>query len=650
MAKMIQNDFSRGEISPVLYGRSDLASYYKGCASAENFVVSKEGTLRKRRGIKTFAEMPLKSSTIKAWKLGSYFYDRTRSLALVFAPNADNALACYGYSKDGSQKFALDTDIAIAGKKEIDSIQLKQIGDQIWVTNGRFFKIFTITHTEETGAFACKVSDWKQASEPEKVANFVATGYSADDVAYTSAGTADIFYCAYIVRDGVMSELVKKTAYQRRQWEAGAYTNCTVTITEEQRDTMDFVCIGKSNGGPTAYGELTRYYKEDFKDSLEITFRDSNISPGNAIFSQTNVLGEGFESPLCADCYQQRRVFANANTGGSSYPMTLWFSEVGNLTNFYSNRPATDADAFSPTIAAIGPAFIRWVCSFQENLILFTDTGLFSVGFSQTAGFSASSCRISRFSQTKVSPDIQPAVSDAGLVFVGADNKTLYTAAYDLQENSLKPINRTVLVEHLTRAKTIVALAIQEYPNNIVWIVLSDGTMASFTYEVNEKVFAWSHSMVQNAKVLDIVAPGTVTDGVGDRSYSDITLVVEKNGTKYLALFDNSYADTIGNVSENVKATLVTLRPESHEKTLTGAKRNIKDVILRVHETGGISVRNFAGEDLPLVEANMPSLFSGDVKVMPRGFIDEIGQMTYVSDNSAPCEILQIVTSMEVVQ
>jgi hypothetical protein len=51
-SRMIQNNFSGGEISPLLHGRSDLQAYYKGCAKAENFIVTKEGTLRKRNGFR----------------------------------------------------------------------------------------------------------------------------------------------------------------------------------------------------------------------------------------------------------------------------------------------------------------------------------------------------------------------------------------------------------------------------------------------------------------------------------------------------------------------------------------------------------------------------------------------------------------------
>jgi hypothetical protein len=290
--------------------------------------------------------------------------------------------------------------------------------------------------------------------------------------------------------------------------------------------------------------------------------------------------------------------------------------------------------------------------SYQEMMVLFTESGLFSVGFSQQSGFSASSCRISRFSNLSVSPDVQPVVTDAGIVFVAADNKTVYTASYDLQENMLKPVNRSVLVEHLTRTAQIKAVALQSSPDNVVWMVTDDGRMATFTFERNEEVYAWSEGAIEGAKVLDVVSLGSVTDSAVDRTYGDLVFVVEKDGRRYVATPNGGYADEIGGETRPVRAMLTTLPPESQERTIAGLKKNVKDILLKLYETGGISVIPAdGGRGIELVEAKInPSggLYTGNIKVMPRGVVSPMGQVTYVSDNDRPCEVLQIVTEVEV--
>ena len=647
MAKLIQNNFSGGEISPCLYGRSDLATYYKGCADAENFVIAKEGTLRKRRGVTTRMVV---DASYKGIKLVPYKYDRSEGGFLLVWTTGTNIYARL-YRKDCVAKGSQVT--VYRGKNltaaDVEGIQSKQIGDQLWLTNGVFSKVVTVTNNATIATSA-----WAQAARPESP-TLSCTGRTSSGglVSEQEGGETTYYYCAVVVKDGVMSTRTKNSAVQKKTWQAGSYTSCTVGISAATRDSMDYVLLGKSTSGGGSFGELTRFYPEDFNTGTSYTYYDYNISPGDGIYTQTNVLGDGFTNPLCIDCFQQRRVFANATTGGKAYPMTLWMSEVGNLENFYASRPSSDSDAFSPTIAATGPAFIRYILAYQEMMVLFTDCGLFSVSCSSTQGFSASSCRISKFSDIAVAPTIAPVVAECGIVFVGADLKTVYSAAYDLQENMIKPINRSVLVEHLTRTSTIKAVGLQASPDNVVWVVTEDGKCATFTFEKNEEVYAWSHSVIEGAKFLDVISPGTCTDSSIGRTYGDLVFVVEADGVKYLATPNEGYADEIGGVKRNVKAVLTTLRPESQERTIQDQEKNVHDVLLKVYETGGLSVKPTAGgADVPLVEAKMASgedgLFTGDVKVMPRGFINEAGQMTYVSDNDKACEILQVVTKLEV--
>lgn len=657
MGQIVQNNFSGGVLSPSLYGRSDLQSYYKGCAKAENFIVTKEGSLRKRRGISSIWQYD--KSRYTGIRIFPYHYDRTESGIVVLLVEPDFSVdgATVGrirvllLDKNGAEKESVTLVQGQYSQSTLDSLQLKQIGDELWFTGIDIFQVIRV-NDYVTSAVQLENVSWAPASKPAPLESFTVRGYNAAGTLYDGSGETSYYYCAYIVVDGVSSSQLEKVGYQKKSWVAGDYTQCIVEITQAQFDSgFDYVVIGKSNGGKGTYGEVCRFYPEDFEGKLKLTFTDKNVSPGEGVFEQTNILGKGFTSPLCVDCFQQRKVFANATTDGKKFPMTMWYSEAGNLDNFYANRPAVDSDAFSPTISTTGPSFIRWIVSYQEMLVLFTEAGLFSVGFSQQAGFSASSCRISRFSNISISSTVAPVVTDAGVVFVGGDNKTVYTAAYDLQENMMKPINRLVLAAHLTRKSQIKAMALQSAPDNVVWIVTDDGRYLTFTFERNEEVYAWSDGFIKDAEIKDVISLGSVTDSSADRTYADIIYLVEKGDELYICRQTDGCADNIGGAETPVTATLTTLRLESQERSIVGLKKNIKDILLRLFETGGVSVVPVVGRgSFQLVPAKMngPELFTGDVKVMPRGYINEAGQMTYVSDDDKPCEILQVVTTLEV--
>lgn len=717
MGRMIQNNFSGGILSPSLYGRSDLQAYYKGAAVAENFVVAKEGSLRKRHGITSRLALPEYANC----KIVPYKYDRTLSRLFVFEKRSvgeSYELAVRMYAKDGTLVSWTEnvggTNTTVSERVisnftgDVKRMQSKQIGDQVWITTGDFLRIVNVYDAE-----SFDIVEWSQSEAPDAIVHddtesTQSTHWSI--VRSTPNSGKTLYYGVIGVKDSVNSDTSKGEVAWSSSWVAGQYIDIKITIAVADCAKWDYVIVAKRAGG--SYGELTRHYMDDnpdehfnasmtaiykstYRDALfqplffltqtvykwtdgkyydkaegqegaveqtpqtvaykRWNFRDDNISPGDAVYGQTNTLGEGFCNPLCVDCFQQRRVFANATTDGGGLPMTLWFSEVGNLNNFYADRPSTDDDPFSPTISSTGPAFVRWIVSYDEMLILLTDCGLFSVGFSQTSGFSASSCRICHFSDLAVSPTIQPVVTDAGIVFVADDNKTLYTAAYDINENKLKPINRSVLVEHLTRTSQIKAVALQTSPDNVVWVVMENGRYATFTFERNEEVYAWSDGFVEGCAIEDVVSLGSVTDSSSDRTYGDLIFVVGKDGTDYLCTPNTGYADAVGGVSTNVVATLRTLRPESQDRTIVGRQKNVKDIIIRLYKTGGIAVKSAdGGTGVPLVDARMTldgeGLFTGEVKVMPNGVVTPSGQMTYVSDNAKPCEVLQIVTSLEVAQ
>lgn len=669
MARLLQNSFNCGELSPLLHGRSDLAAYYRGCADAKNFVVTKEGALRKRNGIVAGEALP---AAFDRCRVVAYRHDRTVGAAVVLwdrGADAADGMRVGVRLYDKSLAMRAETAFAADGPCDVRAARSTQIGDQLWITNGAFFKVVTVACDESAGTFSLAVGDWTPAAKPAKPAYFSCTGYNEKGNEYDGSGETSIGYCAVLVVDGVASDRSTGSAYQKKSWVAGAYVTISVSLSAEQlKAGFDYVAVGKSQGG--TYGEIARFYPEDY-DAKSLSsgrktcsYTDRNVSPGDVIYRQTDVLGDGFAAPLCVDCFQQRRVFANAESDGSRWPMTLWFSEAGNLANFHANRPAADDDAFSPTIASTGPAFIRWVAPWQEMLVLFTDCGLFSVGFSQTQGFGASSCRVSKFSGIVPSPDVRPVSTDAGLVFVSADGRRVYTVGFDLQENSLKPVDRSVMVEHLTRDETVVALALQESPDSVVWCATSAGRLLSFTFERGEEVYAWSHSeLTDGGRVLDAVSLGTFTDAASGRSRGDVVFVVDWPGMEEegenprLAAFSDGHedrADPLCSAPADVEASLTTLRPESQDRTLAGVRRNVKDVLVRLHRTAGVSLRPADGSpDVPFVDAgaggarDADGLFTGDAKAAPRGLAGQDGRISVVSP-SGPCELLAVLATLEV--
>jgi hypothetical protein len=696
VTRLISNNFVGGEISPSLYGRSDLAAYYKGCAKAENFVIGKVGSLRKRRGLVSFG-----SPVGRSWencRIFAYKYDRVTSAFLVVYLAGRTVYGEIWDKQIGDAPKIPRFTIYVSTKDFtstdwIKEIQFTQIGDTLFLTCAYFIKQITVTNYT-LASRSVTVGAVTQTEPPSKAAQFTATpsGFSGQD------GYKTAYYEAVTVKNGVMGTAVYATAKIGISWTSGATVALVVKINTTD---CDYVIIGKRAGG--FYGELTRFYSTDTPDATSGNFKtfrfyDENISPGDLIYPQTNTLGDDFQPPRCINCFQQRLCYANSANGGSirtvtvnnghyetitetvdgeevtrtewvddgettttqvigaqTFPMSLWFSEVGNIYNFFADRPATDDDPFSPTIMSTGPAFIRWLIVYQESMLVFTDCGIFSIKGSTSEGFCAATCRITFLDDTPCSTTIAPISTVSGVTFVGGNNKTIYSMSYDWQSDSTRPIDRTILASHLTEKTEVVAIARQQYPDEVVWVALSDGTFLSFTTQPEQEVFAWARHRIEGSKVIDILGLGTVTENKTGKTFGDMIFVVQREDTGdiYYARAMDVYADSIGGSVNSVVSTLVTLRPESQEKTIIGQFKNIKEMIIRLHESGGVKCRAYNdGESaLELVGTNpgtADDLFSGDIKITPRGYINDEGQMEVVSDNSLPCEILSIVSIMEI--
>ena len=405
-----------------------------------------------------------------------------------------------------------------------------------------------------------------------------------------------------------------------------------------------------------------------------LEFVDDNVIPG-AITGQQDMLVVGDSNMDCDlfDVYEQRAVFASS----VNLPFSLWFSAAGDLYNFYAMRPQADDDAFTVTIPAKRASQIRHVLATKE-LMLFTEDGVYVCDAESGTGFSYRSIRMKKICNAAASTAVEPIQIDGKTVFVGEDGRTVFELKYDLMEDAIIPSDRSVLAYHLTETAQIRKIAFQRYPDSIVWFLLDDGSLMSMTYMTEHEVYAWSHHVVPapetGMKIVDLIEIGSIVTGDGVETTSDVLLVYESTtgGTKTIVerLRPNACADVIasgdtghhlcvdhvgGDHPAAVAAKLVTLRPESQEVNTQGIPKRVVDVCLRLRRAGMVQVKPYQ-PTLPAVAVSKAvvddatdttALFSGDVKIMPRGYINGDGQLQIESTDNLPCEILSAVYTMD---
>jgi hypothetical protein len=63
--ELVQTNFTSGELSPRIYGRTDITKYYNGFKKAINFIVLAQGGLSKRPGTKFIAETKFSNRKVR---------------------------------------------------------------------------------------------------------------------------------------------------------------------------------------------------------------------------------------------------------------------------------------------------------------------------------------------------------------------------------------------------------------------------------------------------------------------------------------------------------------------------------------------------------------------------------------------------------
>lgn len=414
------------------------------------------------------------------------------------------------------------------------------------------------------------------------------------------------------------------------------------------------------------------------------TFHDDNIAPGTLVGEQ-DLLKVGF-SGMDVDIittWQQRLVAASAEQS----PFTMWFSALGDLYNFYVDRPQVADNAFEATIASTEANRILHIVS-QKWLLAFTESGEHVIDATGGA-FAFNTISIKKTSSVGAHPDIVPTTTESDVLFVAADGRSVYKMDYSLERDAVVPSSVSTRAQHITELHRIKKIAYQRYPDSVLWCLLDDGSLASMTFVPEENVCGWArHTLAGGAglKAVDIFATGSIRADADTDTTSDLMLVLEdtatngKKGDVWVerlrpcvvsdspAATHAECADHMGYAAANypsggdpkgeVQARLVTMRLEPQQADMIGKQTNAFDTVLRIRRSGLVAVRPDKSElpwsgtvtqpdAQPVESGSSVALVEKDVKIAPRAFQNRDARLEIKSADKWPCELLSLCAMME---
>lgn len=639
MAQYFQSNFSGGELTPLMYARADLQTYYKSLKTARNIVTIPQGGFRRRFGLEYVDTLSITSfSQVKAT---SFIYDDNNKFTVYFIPNA---LLIY-------KNDSLFTSIATPyGANDIQSLSFDQQLNFLVIANG-LYAPYQLTYNPISDTFSFALYVFKNYPVFDFLNNY-------DSVTFTLGATTGTGISLTASANIFTTENVGGT------FEAIPGLAKIVAYVSPTQVTVDIIT--------------------DFDTTSYTGYQSILTEPA---FSNTR----GW--PKVVSFFQQRIVFGSTE----SLPNALFFSAINNLQDFLVTfGQATDALLF---LIAGTENPIDFLLN-AVSLFVFTQGGIYATPLLNDTAFTADTAQINRITDNGAKKDVQPIFADNQIFYLDKSGVNLIALEYNInagtyQANAKGYTAKTIIRNPVDMDKLEFDPITQ---GNYLFLCNSDGTLLTYETIDNQNINSWLLQDTYNGEFGHVVNSDLdVYFVIKRRINSQDVFYIEKkntesfldcatiqssntpfsqvNGLDYLEhetvsvkadgayLGDNFFIDegvlqlgaeyTSVEIGYNFIPT-ITMLP-INERTQDGytlyMQRIIRTVIIDMFETLGIYLNGDSIFEYPIgtyVVGSVPPLYTGFVTIPFGRSLQQNQEVTITQEEPYNMTILAIVQDYEV--
>ena len=242
--------------------------------------------------------------------------------------------------------------------------------------------------------------------------------------------------------------------------------------------------------------------------------------------------------PTHVTFHDQRIVFGRTN----AEPETIWMGQTGDFYNFAPTEPDStvlDSSAITFTIASKQVNEIVW---FEPGPVLLIGTtgGEWQVKPASSIAEPITPTNIGITPQTShgSAKNARSRRVASAVLFIQRSNRKLQEMVYSYELDQFVAHNLTIISEHIFRqGGKAIDMAYQAEPNQLVWALLEDGTLAALTYERDQDVFAWHrHSLGANTNgaFVESIAVVPSEEGTEDELYMVVHRIINGTTRRYI--------------------------------------------------------------------------------------------------------------------
>lgn len=479
-------NFTAGELSPRLDGRTDVGKYFNGCKTLENMVVHPHGAASRRPGTKFVHEVKTSSAQTR---LIPFEFSTTQTYIMEFGNQYIRFYKDQGIITESNKTISAATQanpcVVTATSHGYSNGDHVIISSVVGMTelNGKTFKVankttntFELQNVDGANINSTSFTAYASGGVANKIYEISSPYVTADIPTIKFAQSADIMYLVH-------------PSYAIRKLTRSGHTNWTLS-------------------SPSLTG-----------------------SPSPTLNNATN------KYPSSVTFFEQRLVFAGTNDN----PQSIWFSKSAELENFTTGTNDTDAMVY--TIASNKVNAIRFM-SAQRSLLVGTVGGEFVVSASGTTQpITPTNVQIQKQSSYG-SANVDAVQIENVTMFLQRAKRKIRELTYNLNIDQYQATDMTLLAEHIS-LNGITEMAYQQEPDSILWCVRSDGTLLGFTYARAESVTGWHRHIIGGSFGSDNAVVESVASIPTDSDEDEFFIIVKRTinsvtrrYVEHLTLFD----------------------------------------------------------------------------------------------------------------
>ena len=601
MGEIIQNSFASGELSPGLYGRTDLSKYHSGAALLRNFFVEFGGGASNRAGLQFIGRclgnygirtrlIPFVFSSSQAYALefGNYTMRVIMNGGYVLEPpnsitgisNSSPAVitaSAHGYNNGDwiyvsgvSGMTNLNTLTCIVQNATTNTFTLTDLWGNVinsaswpaYISGGTVGRIYTlatpyaaadlpvIKYTQKANLMTLTHNSygpynltriqhwsWTLAAITYAPSQAAPTGLSASTV--SSGSTTYQYQVTSVGANGITESQPSNTA-------SSASATMSTTVCSQYLSWTAVPGAVEYNvyrtqevaGGTPSAGMMFGFVGS----CTGTSFEDQNITPD---FTRTPPMAynpfSGGNNPGCSTYFQGRQAFA----GTVLQPDGIFLSKSGDFLNMDYSSPsrASDSIAYSLTSLQVNP--IKHLVP-MYSMIALTSFGAWKIDDGSVGAAVTPSSMMATPQAYNGCSDVIPLVVNYDILYVQSKGSKVRDLSYNYYVNLYTGTDISVMSNHLFYGHEITEWCWAEEPHKLVWACREDGQALTLTFLKEQEVMGWSHHDTQGL----FMSVCSIPENGADAVYFVVARYINGQFVQYTERLSSRVPVTSGDVAQ----------------------------------------------------------------------------------------------------